>query len=101
MTPQDDERYAQVLVELAERDTARLATPERGGMDGSTATWLAEELRRQAETLRLTPDTAARLRACVERLRSTASAARKQENGRASGTNGIARHPKSRPNADN
>jgi len=81
MTPQDDERYAQVLAELAERDTARLIAKERHAMDGSTATWFAEELRRQAETLRLSPGTAARLRACVERLRETASQTRRQENG--------------------
>lgn len=81
MTPQDDEKYAEVLADLAERDTARLIAKERHAMDGSTATWFAEELRRQAETLRLTPGTAARLKACVERLRTTASQARKHEHG--------------------
>ncbi len=77
MKAQDDERYAQTLVTLAERDTARLA----------------EELRRQAETLRITPGTAQRLRASVETLRTAACEARRQESRparRGPGQNGAA-----------
>ncbi|HBS28542.1 MAG TPA: hypothetical protein DEB06_03605 [Phycisphaerales bacterium] len=93
MKAQDDERYAQTLVTLAERDTARLAQPNHGGLDLSTAAWLAEELRRQAETLRITPGTAQRLRASVETLRTAACEARRQESRparRGPGQNGAA-----------
>lgn len=83
MAKQDDERFAHLLVALAHSDVQRLSDANGRRIDPSTAAWMAEELRRYAESLRLSPETAGLLRRTVEEFRRAASTARRAQRGAA------------------
>lgn len=72
-----DDRYAELLLKLGEADAARaIAHAERASL-AAVALWMAEEIRDQADRLRVPRETALRMRAASRRIRDQVTEARR------------------------
>lgn len=81
----DDERFGELLLHMSEMDQRRLAEQTSEGSAASVAVWMAEELRRQSQELRLSDSMTHRMRDAARSLQSAGAEARRRRRGGRSG----------------
>lgn len=74
----DDERFAEMLLRMSEADRHRLSNGSGSASDASVAVWMAEELRRHAEQLRLSQSLSERMKQEAMALRAAGAERRRR-----------------------
>lgn len=77
----DDERFGELLLRLSEVDRKRLREKSARGAAAEVAVWMAEELRRQSQELRLSDSMSHRMRDAARSLQNAGAEARRQRSG--------------------
>lgn len=78
MARMTDDRYAELLLTLGQADAARSIAHEERPSLAAVALWMAEEIREQADRLRIPRETALRMRATARRIRDQVTDARRK-----------------------
>lgn len=74
----DDERFGELLLRMSEVDRRRLGEKSTRGAAALVAVWMAEELRRQAQDLRLSDSMYHRMRDAARSLQIAGAEARRR-----------------------
>lgn len=77
----DDERFGELLLRMSEIDRRRLLERSDAGSAASVAVWMAEELRRHCQELRLSDSMTHRMRDAARLLQSAGAEARRKRGG--------------------